>query len=304
MNKSFSSALAWGGVLLAGALWGGGALVAHQLIAGGLPPTSLALARFALGLPLLWWWHRRHLAANARAEAPALQWRELTTAQRALVLGTGCAMAFNVCFWFFGIEILGATLPTVISVCCAPVLVAVVSLLRGYERASPRLAFALALALAGVVLLVLPAAGWVLPQGYAKGLAWSFACAVTYAVVVLGNARMPQRVAAVSASAWGMTAAALTMLLLAGAEGLGRPAGTAGWLGLLYTGVVSTSVAYLLFAWGARRLTPTATVVGSLIEPLCAALLAAWLLGEALAPRQWLGGGLLGLAMWLLARRR
>ena len=37
MNQSFSSALAWGGVVLAGVLWGGGALVAS---AGA--PTELA----------------------------------------------------------------------------------------------------------------------------------------------------------------------------------------------------------------------------------------------------------------------
>jgi DME family drug/metabolite transporter len=66
MNARMSAALAWGGVLLAGALWGGGALVAQFLIDGGVAPQSLSLARFALGLPLLWWLHwRAPLAAGA-----------------------------------------------------------------------------------------------------------------------------------------------------------------------------------------------------------------------------------------------
>ncbi|WP_269759460.1 hypothetical protein [Variovorax sp. E3] len=62
-----SAALAWGGVLLAGALWGGGALVAQFLIQGGVAPQSLSLARFALGLPLLWWLHWRARWGRARA---------------------------------------------------------------------------------------------------------------------------------------------------------------------------------------------------------------------------------------------
>ncbi len=44
-------------------------------------------------------------------------------------------------------------------------------------------------------------------------------------------------------------------------------------------------------------------MVGTLIEPLVAALLA-WLLGAApMLPRQWGGASLLGAAMGLLARR-
>jgi drug/metabolite transporter, DME family len=120
---------------------------------------------------------------------------------------------------------------------------------------------------------------------------------------VLGNARMPARVPAVTASAWGMTAAALCMLAVAVPAGITWPDGGAQWLGVGYTGVVTTSVAYLAFAWGARRLSPTAAVVGTLIEPLVAALLAAALFSQAMTPRQWAGALLLAGAMLLLVRR-
>ena len=66
---------------------------------------------------------------------------------------------------------------------------------------------------------------------------------------------------------------------------------------------MTTSVAYLLFAWGARRLSPTAAGLGILVEPLATALLAAWLLAQPLTALQWLGGGLLGLALLAMARR-
>jgi len=301
MNARMSAALAWGGVLLAGALWGGGALVAQFLIDGGIAPQSLSLARFALGVPLLWWLHRR---AQRMAEATDARWRDLARREQFQVVGTGAAMALNVSCWFAGIAHLGAALPTVISICCAPVIVALVSVARGYEPFGLRLLGGLVLALAGVALLVMPADGWApLPAGHAAGLAWSFGSAFCYTLVVLGNARMPVRVPAVTASAWGMSVAALCMLAVAWPSGITWPSGAAQWLGAAYTGVVTTSVAYLAFAWGARRLSPTAAVVGTLIEPLVAALLAALLFAQPMVLRQWLGTLLLAVAMLLLMRR-
>jgi len=301
MNSRTSAALAWGGVLLAGVLWGVGALVAQSVMkGGGMSPFSLSLARFALGLPLLWWWHWRQVAATPAAG----QWRHLPWRERALIVVTGLAMAMNVSCWFMGVAYIGAALPTVISICCAPVMVALLSVLRGYERASGRLLAALVLALMGVALIVVPSEALVLPRDYAAGLAWSFASAALYSLVVLGNARMPVHVPAVSASSWGMTVAALLMLVLAGAQGITWPRDGTAWLQVAYTGVATTSVAYLAFAWGARRLSPTAAVVGTLIEPLVAALAAAWLFAEPLTARQGVGALLLGAAMLLLARRR
>lgn len=299
--RRMSAALAWGGVLLAGALWGGGALVAQFLIDGGMAPQSLALARFGLGVPLLWW---LHLRAQGAAPLPHARWRGLARRERLQVAGTGAAMALNVSCWFAGIAHMGAALPTIISICCAPVIVALVSVVRGYEAFGARLAGGLVMALGGVVLLVLPAGGWgPLPEGHAPGLAWSFGSALCYALVVLGNARMPVHVPAVTASAWGMGVATLCMLAVAWPAGITWPRGAAQWLGAAYTGVATTSVAYLAFAWGARRLSPTAAVVGTLIEPLVAAVLAALLLAQPMASRQWAGALLLAAAMVLLMRR-
>lgn len=298
MEKS-KTTLAWGGVLLAGALWGGGALVAQQLMAGGMSPASLALARFALGLPLLWVWARH--AARRTPAGPAGQpwpWRV-----RALVLGTGAAMALSVGCWFMAITLMGAALPTVISVCCAPVFVALIATLRGYERMDARLLGGLALALLGTALLVAPEGGWQLPAGQWAGVVWSLGAAVMHALVVLGNARMPRTVSPLAASAWGMAAATACTAAVALLQGLTWPRGGMQWLGAGYTGVVTTALAYVAFAWGARRLGPTAAVVGTLVEPLVAALLAAWLLGESLGVAQ-VGGALVLCAAILALSRR
>lgn len=300
MKTTVSAALAWGGVLAAGALWGAGALVAQSVIEQGMAPLSLALARFALGLPLLW---LLHIRASAASGAAPLRWRMLDRRSRLAVAGTGAAMGLSVACWFAGIASLGAALPTVISICCAPVMVSAVSVARGYERLSGGLAAGLALALAGVALIVVPSGNWMLPQDYAWGLAFSFAAAALHAAMVLGTSRMPARIPAVSATAWGTAAAGACILVLALAQGITWPAGAGMWLAVTYTGVVTTSVAFLLFAWGARRLTPTVASVCVLAEPLVAAVLAAWLFGETMAPRQWAGAGMLAASMLLLARR-
>jgi len=299
MKTQTSATLAWGGVLLAGVLWGVGALVAQSVMAGGMAPYSLSLARFALGLPLLWWWHWRQLASAPHTA----RWRRLPLRGRALVVGTGLAMALNVTSWFIAVSYIGAALPTVISICCAPVIVALLSVLRGYERASGRLLLALGLALAGVGLIAMPGEALSLPVHYAAGLAWSFASAGLYSLVVLGNARMPAQVPAVTASAWSMSAAALLMLALAAWQGITWPQHMIAWMQVGYTGIFTTSIAYLAFAWGARRLSPTATVVGTLVEPLVAAVAAAWLFGDVLTVWQGVGALLLGAAMAVLARR-
>jgi DME family drug/metabolite transporter len=299
MKTQTSATLAWGGVLLAGVLWGVGALVAQSVMAGGMAPYSLSLARFALGLPLLWWWHWRQLPVAPHTA----QWRQLPRRGQALVVGTGLAMALNVTSWFIAMGYIGAALPTVISICCAPVIVALLSVLRGYERASGRLLLALGLALLGVGLIAMPGEGLSLPAHYAAGLAWSLASAALYSLVVLGNARMPSHIPAVTASAWSMSAAALLMLAMAAVQGVTWPQHTTAWLQVAYTGIFTTSIAYLAFAWGARRLSPTATVIGTLVEPLVAAVAAAWLFAEPLSAQQGVGALLLGAAMVVLARR-
>ena len=88
---------------------------------------------------------------------------------------------------------------------------------------------------------------------------------------------------------------AALLLMLAGAQGITWPRDSLAWLRAGYTGVATTSVAYLAFAWGARRLSPTAAVVSALIEPLAAALAAAWLFAESLTGRQGVGALLLAL---------
>ena len=72
---------------------------------------------------------------------------------------------------------------------------------------------------------------------------------------------------------------------------------------LLYLGLVTAAVALLAFSWGAARLSPTALTVATLVEPLTAVLLAAWLLGEAMTGLQWVGAAGMLAGIWGLGWR-
>lgn len=294
-NKEQHALQAWGTVVLAGVLWGIGAVVAQWVIESGISPLSLALARFVLGMPLLWWLHLR--VAARRPTVPA--WPRLEATGWRMVALTGIAMALNIACWMQAIALIGAAVPTVLSICGAPVIVALVSVVRGYEQLTPRKLAALASALCGVLLLVLPGGGAAGASGqWLGGILWSVGSAVCYATVALGNARMPRQVPVVTASAVAMTLSAAVIGLGVAATGMTWPAAWAQWLAVVYTGLATTSIAYLAFAWGARHLPPVASVAGVLIEPLVTALLAWWWFGQALTPWQWAGAALLAAALW------
>lgn len=166
MQTHSNTAKAWWCILLAGFLWGVGALVAQSAMQAGVKPHSLSLARFALGLPLLWLWHVRQSGDQGRHA----RWSLLPWKSRLQIVVTGLAMAANVTCWFLGIAVIGATLPTVISICFAPVLVAIFSVARGYESMSTRLFLGPFLGVAGVALIVVTD-GFVLRHDYRVG--WS-----------------------------------------------------------------------------------------------------------------------------------
>ena len=73
----------------------------------------------------------------------------------------------------------------------------------------------------------------------------------------------------------------------------------AGWASLLTVGAIHTGVAYCLYFSALRHLTGQRTAILSYADPLVACLLSVTVLGEAMSPRQVLGGALiLGFTLW------
>ena len=68
-----------------------------------------------------------------------------------------------------------------------------------------------------------------------------------------------------------------------------------------HLGLVTVTVAYLLYAAGLRTVPLGASATLSLAEPATATVLATLVLGEHLGPVQWAGLGLVGTGLALLA---
>ncbi|CAN5297793.1 EamA family transporter [soil metagenome] len=232
-------------------------------------------------------------------------WRAVRP-QLGLVIASGACMALYVLCWFLGIACIGASIPTLISLCLAPVLVTAVAVLRGQERADGALFVVLAAALTGTALIVTRHGGSTdeLPAGVMWiGVGFSIASAVLYAAFTLVSGHLSQSLGAGPMTTCLTIVAAITMGLTSLYRPLVWPAEVAPEAWFLYLGVVTAALALLAFSWGAARLTPTALTVATLVEPLTAVALSALLLGEHLSGWQWAGGALLMGSIWGLSAR-
>lgn len=279
----------------AGVLWGTGALVVSLLVQRhGQSPENVSFWRFVIGSLAL-------LLAFGRSRTV---WRLLLPHAGRLLLAGGC-MALYVSFWFLAIARIGAAVPTLIALALPPVIVTLVAVVRGNDRLDGALALWLACALGGTVLLVARHGG----SGNASttalllGIALSVGSAALYAVFTLVNGGL-SRAVGVGPATMAMTAiAAAVMTTSALWQPLSWPDHWPPEAWLLYLGLVTAALALLAFNWGAARLSPTTMTVATLIEPLTAVLLAAWLLGERLGPWQWAGAVLMLVAIAGLGRR-
>ena len=172
-----------------------------------------------------------------------------------------------------------------------PVIVTVAAIALGRETAGRRTAVALALASAGLVLVLAGAAtGGVDALGAALGLA----AAVVYSVYILSSEGIAARLGPLVLSALVCTGAATT-LTLAGLAGGGLAPGDVtgtGWAWLACLAVVSTVGAISLFFAGLRRVGPSAASILSTIEPVVTVALAYVVFGESLGAAQLVGGAL------------
>jgi drug/metabolite transporter (DMT)-like permease len=183
-----------------------------------------------------------------------------------------------------------------------PVIVTVTAIVLGREPASRRTAGALALASAGLVLVLAAAAAGTLDP---LGTLLALTAAVLYSGYILVSDGVAARMGPLALSTLLCTAAAFTLTLASFAGGDLDPAGVSAegfaWLGGL--AVVSTVGAIGLFFAGLRRVGPAAASILSTLEPVVTVALAFVAFGESLAPAQLAGGALVLLAVLAVRAR-
>ena len=273
-------------IVLAAALWGSSGIFATRLFRMGVPPESVAVLRpaIAVGFLLL-------VAASRRADTLRPGRRGLAGM---LVLGGVPTGVFQLSYQM-GMEAGGVPM-TVALVYLAPALVVAVSgPLLGEWPSRARVLLAL-LSVAGVWLTVLGARG---PQGAGAGtsgfawagLAWGGLAGASYAAYTLfGRWSSPR---------WGSLATVLystaggTLLLAVAIPLAGRtvvlPRDGAVWTLLVVFALLTIALASFLFYDALGRIEAGGAAITSTLEPVVAALLAGWLLGQKLTPWGWLG---------------
>lgn len=257
-----------------------------QALGPDAAPVTVGAVRIAVGGALLL------LVARAVPAAPA-SWpkRELAVIAAAIAV-------YQLAF-FAAVDRTGVAVGTVVALGSAPAIAGVAGRVVDGEPLTSRWAAATALALAGVLLLVLGGGG-----ASVDGLGIMLAVIsgsgyATYAVLAkrllrLGHA--PERVMAASFSLGAVLLA--PVLVLGDLSWLGRGDGIAM---ALFLGAIPTALAYILFARGLRHLTPGETATLTLAEPLTATGLGVLALGERPGVVAAVGAGLVLAGLLALA---
>lgn len=255
---------------------------AQALGPAGTSPLGVGAARIVIGgaglfavLPKI---------GGSRRDAIAL-WRT----RWGLIAGLTTAL-YQVCF-FAGVSRAGVALGTLVTIGSGPVVTGLLSWLLLRER--PRASWLVATAVCVIGLTLLVGSGSAQPDVDPIGLALALASGVGYAVYTVAAKRLindGHRSDEVMAAAFGLGGVLLLpVLITAPTAWLASPSGLAL---ALWLGLVTTTLAYVLFGRGLRHLPagPVTTLV--LAEPVVATALGVVVLGERLPPLGWLGAGL------------
>ncbi len=254
-------------------------------------PTASAFWRVALAVPVLWAVHA--IAASGRSPGSRLPWTAFIAA--------GLAFAGDLAFWHWSIQFTSVANSTLLAN-LASIFVTLAAWVLWRQRPTRLFAAGLALALAGVLMLVRTSADFSATALFGDFL--GLVTAMFYAWYILAVKGLRDRGAGVlhlMAVTTTLTAVLLLPVAMLSGEAL-LPQSGAGWLKLLGLALVSHSAGQGLIAYGLGHLPATFSSVGLLLQPVMAGVFAWVLLGEPLVALQVAGGGVV-LAGIYLARR-
>ncbi|GAC1617746.1 MAG: DMT family transporter [Vulcanimicrobiaceae bacterium] len=209
----------------------------------------------------------------------------------------GCALALHFATWFASLQYTSVAISTLL-VTTTPLWTEVYAVV--VERRPPSRAFVIALACAsaGVALIVLPASAPAPIGGYAVlGAALALLGSVAIGAYLLvvrdaggggATARLPT--GQIVLRTYGWATIVLAVAAACAREGPPAPDHRAAWGGILAMALVSQLLGHTLLNAALGSFAPSTVALATLLEPAIASLLAAWALGETLAPTTILGG--------------
>jgi len=190
---------------------------------------------------------------------------------------------YQVCY-FSAVERIGVSVATLLTLCSAPVIVALLSLIIIGEKPTTNVLISLVLALAGTLLLIRPASGGSFYATDLSGHLFALGSAFGYAMVALVSRSLSERYHPFQTIAVSFAFGAMVLFCFVISGNMAAAFTPAGWGLLLYLGLIPTALAYVLFLTGIRHTTATTASICTLIEPLTSTMLAGLIFGERLGP--------------------
>lgn len=289
-------------LLLAMLIWGSTFVVTKEVI-GGLPPFALAFVRVALAavvlLPLAQM-RRRHQETEVGvhvSQSSRLPW------------GAICAMGFIGVAAYYALFNLSLAYTSAsqgaLVQSCLPAMTALVAVVWLRERASLVRWIGIALSIAGVAIVFsgAPASG---AKSAVLGGLLMFATTILWGVYT-ALAKRTTQFDSISITTAMLAVGAVMLLPIAAVEiaGHGMPRlSLAGWLGVLYLGVVASGVAFILYNAALKHMDASLAGAYTNLIPIIGVIAGVIVLGEPLSARAILGGGIVFLGVWITSLQR
>jgi drug/metabolite transporter (DMT)-like permease len=285
LRSDRARAVATGLLVLLTAVWGSTFFLIRDLVTS-VPPVDFLAIRFTIAAVFMVVVFRRPLLALGRP-----QWLA--------GLGLGALYGLAQTLQTVGLAHTDASVSGFITgtyVVLTPLLSAL--LLR--ERIPRSTWYAVLLATLGLAVLSL--------QGVSIGIgeALTLACAVVYALHIIGLGRLSTPSHATGMAAVQMLVIAVLCVVVAVPDGITWPRGAGQWASVVYMAVAAGALALWAQTWAQAHMNATRAAIVMTLEPVFAALFAVLFGGEPLTLRMLLGGLLVLAAMYLveLAGRR
>ena len=189
-----------------------------------------------------------------------------------------------------------------------PVIVTIFAWLFLRERMTPVKLIALGLAIAGLVLTILPellekeAEASKAGANPTLGVILGVGTAVVYAIYILVGGRYSRAAGAIPASTIVIGSTAVVIGAITLARGDAFPQDQTAWMGVLGLAIVSTVISITCLLAGLQRIGPVQASTLSTLEPVTTAIVGATLMNDRLTTVQFIGGGLILIAAVLIAR--
>ncbi|WP_372987469.1 DMT family transporter [Marinobacter sp.] len=278
-------------IALAALLWATTGIVAKFLFTGtGLEPITLGFLRLVVALPFFWLLMRREQRQLRRGHpderVPGSSLRHLGLKALLPLAALGLFQAFYQGSYLLAVDLTGAGIATLISLCLPPVLVALAAAPLLGEKPGLLTILSLIAAIIGTAMLVLSDMD---TSGTLRlaGILMALLAAVVYTGFTLTSRYNSAGTPVFTTAFICFFTAALILLPVVAATG-----GFAGldtlafkhWLMVTYIGVVPTCIGYVSFFTGMKTTPATLSSIIVTLEPLFVALLAWVFLGEVLGP--------------------